>query len=180
MKHVMVDLETLGKRAGCVVISIGAVAFDPETDILGPEFYTVINRESCLQVGLQEDQETLNWWSQQQHAARIIVDQATEGGILLSEALDNFTEYLSQFGLSTVHLWGNGSDFDNTILSACYSATDKQIPWLFWNNRCYRTLKNLRPELRAVRNGVHHNALDDAKFQAAHAIKLLRTLQHGR
>ena len=29
MKHVMIDIETLGRNAGCVVLSIAAVEFNP-------------------------------------------------------------------------------------------------------------------------------------------------------
>ena len=44
MEHCMVDLETLGKRAGCPILSIGAVFFDPVEKQLGEEFYVVVNR----------------------------------------------------------------------------------------------------------------------------------------
>ena len=43
----------------------------------------------------------------------------------------------------------------------------------------YRTLKNLLPYIEMERVGEHHNALDDAKSQALHAIKLLKELHHG-
>ncbi len=39
MKHIMLDLETLDTTSSAVVISIGAVAFDPETNALGDKFY---------------------------------------------------------------------------------------------------------------------------------------------
>ena len=41
MIHVMCDLETLGRRPGCKLLSIGAVVFGPKG--LGAEFY-----EDCL------------------------------------------------------------------------------------------------------------------------------------
>src|SRR3982751_4177087 len=57
MDNVMIDLETLGRRAGCVVLSIGAVGFDGKT--LGAEFYTVLNVRNQLDHGLHQDDDTL-------------------------------------------------------------------------------------------------------------------------
>ena len=38
MRHVMIDLETLGVVPGCVVLQIGAVCFDPNGGELGEKF----------------------------------------------------------------------------------------------------------------------------------------------
>ena len=65
MKDVMVDLETLGRRAGCSILSIGAVAFDAETGTMGPEFYMVVKMASCEKHGLHTDPETVAWWKKQ-------------------------------------------------------------------------------------------------------------------
>jgi exodeoxyribonuclease VIII len=76
-------------------------------------------------------------------------------------------------------VWGNGADFDLPILSAAYVAAGfGGPPWKPYNGRCYRTLKNLRPDVpRPERRGTAHNALDDAVFQAEHAIALLAALR---
>jgi exodeoxyribonuclease VIII len=104
--------------------------------------------------------------------------QQAESGVKLPEALVQLTSFLNQFGRKGLKVWGNGSDFDNAILAACYAAVGQPLPWDFWHNRCYRTLKALRPELKLQRQGTYHNALDDAKTQAQHAIQLLEAL-HG-
>lgn len=175
MQDIMVDLETLGKRAGCSILSIGAVAFDRSgRSGLGPEMYAVVNRMSCAEHGLFEDSDTVAWWERQSAEAKTVLGHAEEGGLILVEALGQFTEFLRMFDLKKVRVWGNGSDFDNAILTACYAAVDQDIPWEFWNNRCYRTLKSLRPDIKLQRQGTYHNALDDAKSQALHAIQLLR------
>jgi hypothetical protein len=176
MRDVMIDLETLGTRAGCVVLSIGAVAFDAVSGELGKEFYCVVSTESCQEAGLHVDSDTVAWWSKQSEEARAVLYQAEESGLPLIMALTNFTEYLSQFNLGSVRIWGNGADFDNPILIACYAAVYKKAPWSPWNGRCYRTLKNLVKGPKLVRQGTYHNALDDAKTQAAHAVQLLKVL----
>lgn len=175
MKDVMVDLETLGQTPGCAILSIGAIAFDPFKGVTGNEFYTVINTESCLKSGLDTDQSTIDWWAKQEEAARSVLMEAANSGESLAAALTSFQNFLAQYRLSNVLVWGNGSDFDNAILACAYRAVGSQLPWKFWNNRCYRTLKNLKPSMGPKRVGTYHNALDDARTQALHAMELLRS-----
>lgn len=173
---IMVDLETLGRRPGCAILSIGAVHFTKEG--LGEEFYTVVSTPSCEMHGLHTDEETLAWWAKQATAARDVIAEAAASEVLLPEALSQFEIFLRTIGgKSAVRVWGNGSDFDNAILSVTYHAVGKPLPWEFWNNRCYRTLKGLRPAVKAPRAGTYHNALDDAKTQAAHAVELLKDIK---
>lgn len=169
-RDVMIDLETLGNRPGCSILSIGAVAFDENG--LGPEFYCVVSRESCRKFGLHEDPETLQWWENKPEAARKVITEAKRGNALPA-ALVMLGNFIGQFDADEVRIWGNGSDFDNAILACAYAATGFRLPWQFWNNRCYRTLKNLHPGITMKRQGTHHNALDDAKSQALHAIEIL-------
>ena len=174
-ENVMVDLETLGRRAGCVVLSIGAVAFGPQG--LGKEMYCVVSTDSCTAAGLHIDPDTLKWWEGKEEAARAVLTLAKEkpeGVLDLAPAMQQLTEFLCSFGIKRVKVWGNGSDFDNAILANCYAAAGQDMPWEFWNNRCYRTLKSLKPQIKMARQGTYHNALDDAKSQALHAIELLR------
>lgn len=173
---VMIDLETVGQRPGCGILSIGAVAFDPKSGQLGPELYVVVSRESCRQAGLHEDPSTLEWWEKQSDQAREVLSHIEEAGLPLVEALTRLNDYLAQFGGRYVRVWGNGSDFDQPILISAYAAVGTTAEWKFWNNRCYRTLKNLIKGPPLKREGTYHNALDDAKTQALHAMDLLGAL----
>jgi len=180
MPDVMVDLETLGQRPGCVILSIGAVVFDTKTGKLGKKFYKVIRTESCVKAGLTCDQSTLDWWGTQPEAARQVVEQAKQkkGTLDLGKALDQFTKFLKDNGGEQVRVWGNGSDFDNAIMAVAYHAAGSAQPWKFWNSRCFRTLKSL-PQAKGIkvdREGTYHNALDDAITQAKHAIEIFKAL----
>jgi exodeoxyribonuclease VIII len=173
MQDVMCDLETLGNSAGCAILSIGAVAFDPETGELGEEFYKVVNTSSCVVAGLAYDQDTLDWWKKQSPEARQVLRDANHpDSAPLIKALHEFSRYLhAACGGKAVRLWGNGADFDNPILATAYKRCRIETPWKFWDSRCYRTLKNLHPDVPLPkRTGTHHNALDDAKTQAEHAL----------
>jgi len=169
-KNTMVDLETLGRRAGCSILSIGATYFDAEG--IASEFYVVVSQASCEKAGLHTDPETLEWWEKQPEAARKVLEESRTGGMDLANALDLFGTFIQG-----TKVWGNGSDFDNAILYACYAAVGKEVPWKFWDSRCYRTLKNLFPAVKMTRQGTYHNALDDAKTQAEHAAEILRSMK---
>lgn len=180
-EHVMIDLETLGTEAGCAILSIGAVAFGLAG--VGPELHVIVSRDSCARAGLAEDQDTLAWWMQQSREAQETLNHATEGGLLLTEALGqlaNFMGLVAGHDLRNIKVWGNGSDFDIPILARAYKTAWTPVPWRFFNARCYRTLKNLLPSVQMPeRQGTHHNAVDDARTQALHAVKLLRALDHA-
>jgi hypothetical protein len=179
MIHVMCDLETLGRRAGCKILSIGAVVFGPSG--LGAEFYLTVDRN--LQGYLHEDPQTVDWWAAQTDAAKRDLFGHDPSRPSLWKALDNFNKWLIQVGgldsggRADACVWGNGADFDNAILTAGFAATELEQAWPFWSNRCYRTLKSLAPSVKLVRAGTHHNALDDAKTQAEHAVRLMDHLK---
>lgn len=181
-RDVMIDLETLGTGPGCIVLSIGAVAFGPKDKSLGPTFYQVFNTQNQSNFGLYEDAGTVQWWEEQSDEAREVVEQARHGGELLRDGLLRFNGWVSQFSKPKLCVWGNGADFDNAIIQDLYRRAGIKQPWNFWNNRCFRTLSGEFGDLypKPFRNGTYHNALDDAKFQAEWANKILNGVFYGR
>lgn len=178
MRDVMVDLETLGVVPGFVILSIGAIAFDEQglCDDGDDGFYTVVHRPSCEEAFLSINHETEEWWLRKHEDARQVLDQSMDpcASLALPVALARLNAYLGRFGgQQKVRVWGNGSDFDNAGLACAYDAVKVPLGWKFWNNRCYRTLKNLAPEVEMDREGTYHNAIDDARSQAKHLIRIL-------
>jgi exodeoxyribonuclease VIII len=165
MKNVMVDLETLGAGNNAVIIAIGAVEFCKDAGI-GRTFYELIDPQSCVEQGLKMDVDTVMWWMRQSDSARAAFDRPSRH---LNAVLLDFATWFPEGAA----LWGNGATFDNVILSSAYKSAQINRPWGRWDDRCYRTLKNLRPNIKLARSGTHHNALDDARTQALHAIDLL-------
>ena len=70
-------------------------------------------------------------------------------------------------------MWGNGATFDNVILANAYRGAGLPVPWKFWNDKCYRTIKGFFPQIKLQRIGTHHNAQDDAESQAWHLINMV-------
>lgn len=186
MQNIMLDLETLGISAGCKILSIGAVAFDPATGKLDAEwelddvsgvmrlsggFYIAVSREDQEQYGLREDDDTVKWWNRQDATAKAVLSDPA--AVPLYDALEEFGTYVRGFG-SQVRVWGNGADFDNAILSDCYRRTPSRQPWGAYSGRCYRTLKNMTQAVKLERKGTHHNALADAMCQAEHALAICK------
>ncbi len=167
---VMIDLETVGTRPTSAILSIGAIKFNKNTKDIGPSFYKIVNLNSCYDIGLTSDPETLKWWAKQSEEAKEIFNQ---DGTPIKDTLELFKNYLYYDSLK---IWGNGSDFDNVILANAYRASSIDLPWKFYNNRCYRTFKSsllIRPKITNF-SGVKHNALDDAKNQAIHLQELIK------
>jgi len=172
-QHIMLDLETMGINPNAAIVSIGAVAFDPKVNEILDEIYIIIDLESSVNKGGIMDASTVLWWMRQDDSARLVFNDFRSE---MHEALFGFYDFLDSCSdYDTRLIYGNGSDFDNVILDSAYKRMKIPTPWKYYNNRCYRTLKNLRPDIQLERTGTHHNALDDAKCQAIHLMKIMDT-----
>ena len=165
--HLMIDLETMGKNPDAPIISIGAIFFDPQTGDMGPEFIKTIDLETA---GGVIDRDTIKWWLKQSREAQsaIMTDE-----IPLDDALLQLREFIDEnSGEFFVQVWGNGANFDNTILRRSYERQGIPCPWRYYNDRDVRTIVELGKAIdfdarTAIPfEGERHNALDDARYQA--------------
>lgn len=170
--HLMVDIESMGKKPGAPIVSIGAVFFDPASGQTGPEFYKVISLESAMEWGGVPDASTFLFWMKATPEARseIIMDHA----IPLDDALLQFKDFIAENaanGKDTVQVWGNGATFDNVLLEDSYARTGISCPWKYWNNRDVRTIVELgkavgyTPRHEIPFEGEPHKAISDARHQ---------------
>jgi hypothetical protein len=176
--NIMLDLETYGKSAGCPILSIGAVYFD-ENGVSDQGFYRIVNLQSCLDIGLITNEETVKWWDSQSSEAKEILTQVSSPDLSMpiQEAFYEFSEFVKL--RPGVKVWGNGADFDQAIIQYAYAKAGMEVPWDFWNNRCYRTLKSFKTGIKFQRLGTHHNALFDAWSQAEHAAQILKYINRS-
>lgn len=172
----MVDLETLGTQPYSVILSIGACAFRFDDAPIEDQFYQTIDLESSLSLGLRISADTLRWWMSQSDAAREAAFGRV-GDVSLPLALDAFTDWLDSRPLS---LHGNSARFDMGLLEAAYKVCNKEVPWKWSKEGCYRTMKNLPGVKAAVpfrAPAVAHHALYDALAQAEHLRAIYKHLQ---
>jgi len=181
--HLMVDLETMGKKPGAPIVSVGAVFFDPSSGKTGAEFYQVINLESSMSFGARPDASTILWWLKQSPEARsaIVVDDT----VGLVEALEQFLDFIAENaanGSRTVQLWGNGSSFDCSLLEAAFELADTLFPIPHWNYRDVRTVVELgkavglNSRYEIPFEGDQHNALADARHQVKYVSAIWQRL----
>lgn len=175
MSHIMLDLETFGKKPGCVIASIGAVKMDFINGLVRDSFYVTVDVANAQSYGLTVDASTVQWWLKQSDHARQRLSLAPES---LPAALRFFATWVGE-GCTT--LWGNGSDFDNAILQAAYEACGLPLPWTHRANRDYRTVKNLFPDREHFPpdNEHGHDALADARWQGLHLLNIFRATGLG-
>ncbi|HBN3482076.1 TPA: 3'-5' exoribonuclease [Escherichia coli] len=175
--HLMIDLETMGKNPDAPIISIGAIFFDPQTGEMGPEFSKTIDLETA---GGVIDRDTIKWWLKQSREAQsaILTDE-----IPLDDALLQLREFIDEnSGEFFVQVWGNGANFDNVILRRSYERQGIPCPWRWSNDRDVRTIVELGKAIdfdarTAIPfEGVRHNALDDARYQAKYVSAIWQKL----
>lgn len=171
----MLDLETLGTGANSAIISIGACRFDPDSSSVYDTFHGVISKESCFAIGMTADPDTIKWWDGQSAEAKAGSYEHPNPTDIYPVLLA-FSDWMNKDS----EIWGNGSDFDNAMLAEAYRKAGIPLPWKFWNNRCYRTMKNQFPDVAMSRHGTHHNALDDAISQAKHLCKIVQRMRNMR
>ncbi len=170
--NIMLDLETFGQKPGALIKAIGAVKFGGGE--LREEFYERIDAASAESIGLRMDVATVMWWLGQSEAAR---SEITQPGKHIAIVLQEFRRFVA--GDEPLNpeacIWGNGSEFDNVLLATAYDYAQITLPWKYYNNRCYRTVKNLFPDFPKPEVVAHH-ALADAKAQAVHLMQMIPSI----
>lgn len=167
MTDLMIDLETLGTSSKAVVISLGAVFFDPAKGVLGPSFYQALTVQDQMKAGREVSPDTLKWWFSQSGAAqKVFHEKATP----THEVLNVFGQWFKANGKSA-SVWGNGSSFDISILEDLYRQYEFAVPWNFTKVMDLRTFKRFVGGNEPIKkSGTAHNALQDAINQANYVL----------
>lgn len=161
MKDIMLDLETLGTSPGSLILSIGAIAFDRDgaglrrhlpVEDLGASFYITIDIDCVLR-------------------GRLPADACRDFNAFVESVADEANADVSQ-----IMVWGNGAIFDNNLLRGLFTKAAVQPAWKWYNDLCFRTLKHVVAVEAPEHVGTSHNALDDAKTQALHAVRIFHEL----
>jgi len=160
LRHVMIDLETMGTTPSSAIVSIGAVVFDPRYGKVSEKtFYRELDWEDQRRAMCPD---TLDWWGNQSEEAK----SAMYGMDELEDSLNDLATWLPK----DCKVWDNGATFDISMLEDAYRQYKIDIPWKFWNIRDCRTVLDMyeskRGGLGKKSGGIAHNALHDAIHQA--------------
>jgi hypothetical protein len=163
VKHGMIDTETLAVGNDAVVLTIGAVKFNPfEENSIAEKLHLKLNTSEQIEKGRRVDEDTLAWWGKQDKEVR---DAAfsEDDRVTVSEALDIISKWTSDIN----KIWCQGPSFDFPLMYDLYSMYEKPVPWKFWLERDSRTVTGLIPEnIKEKIDFSAHNAVDDCIAQA--------------
>ena len=169
-RHLMVDLETLATSPDAVILTIGAVTFDPASNKIFDKLYYRVDVDSCDRLGMVVDDATIEWWSKQ--AANVQTEAfAEDNRVPIEEVIEKF----HKFAWNCDAFWSHGATFDLVILDCYYRKLNKVPPWNFWQIRDTRTLFDLGYDPEMPKEGLH-NALEDASRQAMGVQTIYRKL----
>lgn len=160
---IMLDIETLGTRPECVILTLGAVKFNPfDIDVEpGPGLYMRIDVDEQLALGREVQEDTLQWWMNQAEDVR---EEALGESDRVS--LDTMYKDLNRFLVGAKNIWCQGPAFDMVILENIYRQCGWPTPWQFWQIRDSRTLFGVHGDPRVKGKVGLHNALEDCVSQA--------------
>lgn len=168
---VMFDLETLDTKPSAVILSLGAVKFDPRTvgiDADAPKLSLRIDIDTQSLMGRTISESTLTWWSTQSKEAQEAAF-SEEGRTPLTEAVEQFHKFV----WNSDRVWSQGS-FDVNIMEHLYTSLNRPFTWQYWQVRDSRTLFDfIDGQLDRTK---HHDAVEDAIEQAKGVQRALRKI----
>lgn len=175
MKDIMIDIETCGTKPGCAIMSIGAVQFDIVTGETGKKFYCNIDAVDSQKQGLTIDANTVLWWMKQSDEAR----KSLENNVTtLKAALNSFSAWLEDINDTEVQIWANAPSFDLVLLKYAYEIIGEKTPWMYWQERCVRTLIAFNPEIKKqITNEFPHNAIGDCLYQIKYCSEIWNAIR---
>jgi len=159
--HIMVDLETLGTKPNSLMLTIGAIRFNPWADDTNnpmekmDTFYRRVSFESYEGLDHVIDDDTLAWWGKQTEEVR--------GEAFAEEDRHDIRDVLRDFhkwcgGVDAI--WANGTGFDLNILEHFSRELRRGVAWKYWQARDARTLYALVPGLQRPQGAAHHALWD--------------------
>jgi hypothetical protein len=159
----MVDLETLDTTPNCVILTIGAVRFDPKgTGVVEKlELRPTIEEQTDIYNRVIDD-NTVAWWAKQSPEA---IEEAM--GDQNRMPFKDCMEILYKFCWNRRAVWSNGAAFDVVACETAWTQLGMQIPWPFYTVRDTRTLYDVTSV--KLKDGGHtttHRAVEDAERQA--------------
>ena len=156
-------METLDTSPNTVILTIGAVLFDPKGQgvVERLELRPTIDEQTDVYNRTISD-DTLRWWSEQSKEA---IEEAM--GDRDRVTFKDCMEQLYKFCWNRKAVWSNGAAFDVVVAETAFRQLDIRIPWPFYTVRDTRTLYDIAGV--SLKDGGHvttHKAVEDAEHQA--------------
>lgn len=173
MNKAMIDLETFGTGTNACVVQIGACYFDEQGNI-GKSLKMNVDGIDSQKNGGVIDASTIYWWLEQSEEAR----KGISNKIFNNSYAEKYAwECLNSFLSEAKEIWSHAT-FDFVIMTEAFKRLQLKPTFHYRAARDIRTLlsvTNYQKKLQRV--GVHHDALDDCKFQVAYCTDAMRSFK---
>jgi hypothetical protein len=175
-RELMVDIETMGRSYNASITQIGACYFSMKTGEIGDTYLINLDLDDSIKNGAKVDGSTIYWWLNQSDDAR---------RSLFSEDTPLFKEDaglcdFNKFWARATRVWSHAT-FDFVIIMESMKRLGITPTVHYKKARDIRTLTGLSGMLEIekknyIREGVHHNGLDDAIYQVKYCSEVYKAL----
>lgn len=166
-KHIVIDIETLGRRNDAAITQIGIVIADEDFNTLDsyliqvkPDVWNTCDRTFTG--------ETLLWWMQQKNTP--VSKFPTQIANSYKDLIEKLNYIFRRYNTEGTIVWTKGSRALFCI-KGLYEYLNMEIPWKFWQPRDIRTAKELIKDWKVCENNIAHNALGEV-FTELEELKL--------
>ena len=195
---IAIDIETLSRKPTAAIIAIAARPFyldgwGEEEEPSGEPFSKTVDASSCAMYGMDFENGTIQFWSQQSKKAKSQFTYGYAASInIVLESLKETIEEWKEFHKATgLRVWMQGTDFDGAILKNAYITVfndDKSVgenesmPWRHDELRDSRTfilehMRRFHPKAEAPYSiippleGLTKHVADDDVKQLIHNVQ---------
>jgi exodeoxyribonuclease VIII len=172
MAHFMLDIETLGLKSGCQILTIACARFNPSSS--SPyllSFYKRIDLNDYVNYNYSVDENTKKWWEQQSADVRYEAFEK-EPRTTVRKTFLEFNKFIreSTKERERIYMWSHGKEFDIPMVERYLTDLGLPVFWKFWDTRDTRTVYdlagvNLKSIEKTLDSSQKHNAEYDVKLQ---------------
>lgn len=189
-RHIMVDIETIGKVQAATIFQIAAATFSIET---GEILDTIDLKLDVRSVeNFNADGDTLLWWLNTNK--ELLTKILNEGNLIEPTFYRKFSDWLTDQALAEedkeLAIWGNGISFDVVRLRNKYEKHSMPFIINYRNEFDVRTIVDLASDRTGAsindlklaatnKDETRHDAIDDVKFQIRLVHNCYKLLMEG-
>ena len=173
MIQFMVDTETGGTLPDSVIAQVGLCIFDPDKSSIISSHRWWLDVDEQEKMGRMWDDSTKQWWKERPlhvyeevwHPNSLLIYSVTDFCLSLFYQMKRWSDQPI--------VWANSPSFDCMLLRDLFAQAKIEVPWKYYNERDYRTVKALFPNIPNPKENTTHEAMADAVAQAEHLILML-------
>lgn len=166
INQIMIDLETLSTRQNAIITELGWAVFTKDGIVKSGQYLIDVEDQSRLGGDISGD--AMRFWMKENYEQLSGFFDKKEK-TTMGNALISLAGVIVTFNIK--HVWANSPSFDLAILKHWYGRFNQQLPWIFKNERDFRTInQELIDKGIVVKSefdwGGKHHAEQDAVNQA--------------